>query len=291
MARIRSLHPGLFTDENYAVLSFPARELLKGLWVEADDNGIFEWKPLTLKMRIFPADNVDVPALLEELETSWVRQFQVDGKTYGACKNFCQFQRPKKPKQVYPAPEEIKPYIKYGYKARSSEQDNHDGAENGNGADDNQPQHPTSSPPVPHQFPTGTEKSGQMEDGGGRREEEGGNSELRSGADAPDEISQARDGGKPPWWPDRDRYGRITSDVTEKILFDVGKSVLGRNAGGQIAKLRKLYHGDMRSVTDLLMQADEKSDPKQWIGAVIRKAEIDERTMPKHEIYPDEIYR
>ena len=152
MTRIRSIHPGLFTDENYAVLSFPARELLKGLWVEADDNGIFEWKPLTLKMRIFPADNVEVPVLLQELETSWVRQFEADGKVYGACKNFCQFQRPKKPKPVHPVPEEIKPYIKHGYKARGAEQEDVDEDEKGNSPPNKHSNSPTGTEPVTHRW-------------------------------------------------------------------------------------------------------------------------------------------
>ena len=67
MARIRSVHPGFFTDEDLVGTSLPARLLFIGLGIEADDKGIFEWKPITIKMRIFPADNVDVEALLSEL--------------------------------------------------------------------------------------------------------------------------------------------------------------------------------------------------------------------------------
>lgn len=160
MPRIRSIHPGLFTDENYAVLSFAARELLKGLWVEADDNGVFEWKPLSIKMRIFPADTVDMPALLAELETAWINRFEADGKSYGACKNFCKYQRPKKPKAVHPLPEEQKAYVRHGYKARAAELD-----------DDETAEIDTGTVPVPYQYPTGTEKSGQMEDGGGKKKE------------------------------------------------------------------------------------------------------------------------
>lgn len=160
MARIRSVHPGLFTDENYAVLSFPARELLKGLWIEADDNGIFEWKPLSIKMRIFPADQVDVPALLAELTAAWVQPFDRDGKRYGACKNFCKYQRPKKPKAVHPLPDELKAYTMHGYKPRHSDQ-----------GESEPDEIDTATEPVPHQFPTDTEKSGQMEDGGGKMED------------------------------------------------------------------------------------------------------------------------
>jgi hypothetical protein len=50
MSRIRSLHPGFFTDERLVTTSLEARLLFLGLGIEADDKGIFEWKPVTLKM-------------------------------------------------------------------------------------------------------------------------------------------------------------------------------------------------------------------------------------------------
>ena len=146
MARIRSIHPGIFTDEAYMALSFPARELIKGLWCEADDHGMFEWKPLTLKARILPADNIDMMALLLELEDGdFVRQFDAVGKRYGAIRNFGRYQRPKKPKYVHPVPEELHTYI--ASKA--------DGGE-----------------PVPHQDDTSGEEPPQREEEGGRRGEE-----------------------------------------------------------------------------------------------------------------------
>ena len=67
MARIRSIHPGIFTDEAFASASMAARMLLIGIWTEAYDDGVFEWKPLTLKMKIFPGDSVDINAVLSEL--------------------------------------------------------------------------------------------------------------------------------------------------------------------------------------------------------------------------------
>lgn len=89
MARIRSIHPALFTDEAFACLSMGARVLLFGLWTEADDQGVFDWKPVTIKMRILPADNVDVPELLAELErANVIRRFEQDEKPYGAILNF-----------------------------------------------------------------------------------------------------------------------------------------------------------------------------------------------------------
>jgi len=52
LARIRSIHDGFFTDENLVSVSVFARLLFLGLGVQADDKGVFEWKPITLKMRM-----------------------------------------------------------------------------------------------------------------------------------------------------------------------------------------------------------------------------------------------
>ncbi len=112
MARIRSQHPGIFTDEAYMALSFAAREALRGLWAYADDHGVFEWKPVTLKARIFPADSVSFPALLTELEKAgFVRAYQAEGRSFGVVRNFVKYQRPRKPSYVHPLPVELYGYV------------------------------------------------------------------------------------------------------------------------------------------------------------------------------------
>lgn len=112
MARIRSIHPGFFTDEELVGTSMAARLLVIGLWIEADDKGVFEWKPITLKMRIFPVDNVDIPELLEELvQARAIKQYEIDGRKYGAIRNFCQYQRPKSPNDVHPMPDDFRNWV------------------------------------------------------------------------------------------------------------------------------------------------------------------------------------
>ncbi len=70
MARIRSIHPGLFTDEAFVSLTADAQVFLMGIWTEADDQGAFEWKPLTLRMRLRPTKDGPVDDLLDELEAA-----------------------------------------------------------------------------------------------------------------------------------------------------------------------------------------------------------------------------
>jgi hypothetical protein len=147
MARIRSIHPGIFTDEAFASLSMGARVLLMGIWTESDDHGVFEWKPVTLKMRVMPVDNVSIPELLAECEGADVIKSFSSGKTYGLVRNFCRYQRPKKPKYVHPIPPELYTYA--GLK-------------------------PDGSPVVLHQSRTGGEIEPQREDEGGYGEDEKG---------------------------------------------------------------------------------------------------------------------
>lgn len=105
MSRIRSIHPGLFTDESYMSLSLAAKAIWPGVWCEADDNGVFEWKPITLKAKLLPADNVDMAELMAEtLKHGLTIQFSHEGKQYGVIKGFLRWQRPKNPSHRYPFP-------------------------------------------------------------------------------------------------------------------------------------------------------------------------------------------
>lgn len=112
MARIRSVHPELFLDDAFMELSAYARLLAIGIWTQCDDHGIFEWKPNYLKATICPVDAVDVPHLLSELqEANCVKPFDDGGRRYGAVRNFCLYQRPKKPLFKHPFPDWCGSYV------------------------------------------------------------------------------------------------------------------------------------------------------------------------------------
>ncbi len=152
MARIRSTHPGQWSDEDFVSLSFPARLLALAIRNIADDHGIFEWKPITLKMQLFPADAVDVSALLSELQEHNVAvMFEHAGKKLGAVRNFMRWQRPKKPNYTYPVTPDVLNYV--GVNSVKA------------GTDEASGEH--SSEPVPNQSPTGSEKSAQRKEVGG----------------------------------------------------------------------------------------------------------------------------
>lgn len=108
MSRIRSVHPGLWTDEAFVCLSDAAQIFFIGLWTECDDQGAFEWKPLQLRLKLRGAKDGGVEGLLAELETvGSIRQYELGGKKFGVVKNFGKYQRPKKPKITFEVPESL----------------------------------------------------------------------------------------------------------------------------------------------------------------------------------------
>lgn len=116
MARIRSVHPGLTSDESYMSMSITAKAAWTPLWMHCDDHGIFEWKPIVLKALIFPADNVDFTAVLSELENlGCVKRIDISGRPHGIVRNFARYQRPKNPSYRHfkdtPLPHEYGVYI------------------------------------------------------------------------------------------------------------------------------------------------------------------------------------
>lgn len=111
MPRIRSTHPEQWTDESFVACSFPARLLSLALRNEADDNGIFEWSTAKIKMRLMPADDVDVGELLGELkDTCQVLMYEDGtGKAWGLIRSFQRFQSPKNPSFKHPTPNQELP--------------------------------------------------------------------------------------------------------------------------------------------------------------------------------------
>jgi hypothetical protein len=179
MARIRSVHPGILTDEAFMALTVEcpiAIPLLLGLWMESDDAGVFEWKPFSLKARILPVITVDLNPLLDALTShGFIRRFEVNNKQYGVVRNFVIWQRPKSPKYVHPKTEKMKTFAGYvnGEIPRSVT---------------GRPPNEDSSKPVPTEFGTPYPIPPQMEDVGGRMDDEGWDSSVQEGRDSSSKL-------------------------------------------------------------------------------------------------------
>jgi hypothetical protein len=89
MARIRTIKPDFWTDETLTECSLNARLLFIGTFNFADDNGNLEASAKQLKMKVFPADNIDCSPLLSELiNHGLLIEYSVSGVKYLNIKGF-----------------------------------------------------------------------------------------------------------------------------------------------------------------------------------------------------------
>ncbi|MGC5798875.1 hypothetical protein [Sphingomonas sp. NFX23] len=243
MARIRSIHPGLWTDETYVSLSPFSRLMFLGIWNECDDMGSFEWSPIKLKMRLLPADSVDAVALLDELaEANCILSYEAGGKRYGAVRNFCQYQRPKKPNSTHPQTEAVRNWV--NIEARSTR----DGGE---------------------LAPPSTKGSGEPAVGKGRATGEAVGNQLPTSGE---KFRQRKEGGDSS--VDKSTDAVASSNDPKKALFDAGVALLGE-AGLSIKSARALIakwfnaHGE-EATNAALLSAAGRAEPVSWIEARLR---------------------
>lgn len=113
MARIRSIKQDFFLNEELATVSSDARLLAIGLWTIADKSGRLEDRPLKIKAQLFPYHDVNISALLDELDQQgigFVQRYEVEGKSYIQVKNFEKHQKPhpREPDSNIPPPKAVK---------------------------------------------------------------------------------------------------------------------------------------------------------------------------------------
>jgi hypothetical protein len=83
MARMRTIKPGFFKNEDLLECEPLARILFEGLWCWGDREGRLEDRPKRLKMEILPADNCDVEQLLVQLvRADMILRYEVDGQRF-----------------------------------------------------------------------------------------------------------------------------------------------------------------------------------------------------------------
>lgn len=107
MARIRSLKPGFFSNEELCELSPWHRLCFAGLWTQADREGRLEDRPRRLKGAIFPYDDLNMDQLIQGLaDKGFLTRYAADGVAYLAICAFLKHQRPKSDEtpSVIPAP-------------------------------------------------------------------------------------------------------------------------------------------------------------------------------------------
>lgn len=103
MARSRNIKPGFAKNEYLAQKSHLARLLFVMLPTIADREGRLEDRPLRIKGELFPYEQIDVDALLDELSTPshgedhpFISRYEIDGSRYIQITKFDENQNPHK---------------------------------------------------------------------------------------------------------------------------------------------------------------------------------------------------
>lgn len=112
MARIRSVKPELYRHVELfkaeQETGLPLRLAFIGLFSCADREGRFKWQPWQLKLDVLPYDAIDFETVLGALKHySFIMQYTVGEKSYGAIPSWVHHQRPSRdePSSVIPPPE------------------------------------------------------------------------------------------------------------------------------------------------------------------------------------------
>lgn len=255
MARIRSIHPAIFTDETFVTLSHPAKLFWIGLWCEADDQGVFGWKPLSLHMRLAPTSNDDVASLLDELAAAnCVRRFEVDGRPYGVVRNFVRHQRPKRPRDYHPLPDELRGYA--GFKEDGSRPDATTGRKR---FDAEERDSRSTSERVPNMSETGSGNRSQMET------ETETYSSVPNGTGLPAPADTPAVTALPVDWRERlFRQGLASVRQLTGKPDGAARALLGRWLRDALDDARKV----LRTIEDA--QEQQAADPVAWIEAALK---------------------
>lgn len=95
MARIRTIKPQFFLNEQLAALGFADRLLFVGLWTQADKAGRLEYRPLRIKAALFPYDDFNVTEGLGRLvNAGLLTKYDGNGAELLAINTWAKHQRP-----------------------------------------------------------------------------------------------------------------------------------------------------------------------------------------------------
>lgn len=110
MARIRTIKPEFWTSEQIVECSMNARLLFIGLWNFCDDNGIHPYSPKTIKMEIFPGDEIKISQienwLSELIANGLIKTYHVENKQYLIVTGW-HHQKVDRPNPKHPLPEKF----------------------------------------------------------------------------------------------------------------------------------------------------------------------------------------
>lgn len=110
--RARNIKPGFYKNSDLSECSMAARLLAPGLWMLADREGRICDRPKQIKGEIFPYEEVDIEALLIELNgAKHIERYEIDGRQYIQILEFRKHQSPhhKEKQSVIPQKASVSP--------------------------------------------------------------------------------------------------------------------------------------------------------------------------------------
>jgi hypothetical protein len=108
MARIRTIKPTFFMNDELADLDPLTRLLLIGLWTQADREGRLNDRPKRIKASVLPYDECDIDSMLDDLaDNGNIVRYMAGGDSYIQVVNFTKHQNPhyKEVPSEIPAPD------------------------------------------------------------------------------------------------------------------------------------------------------------------------------------------
>lgn len=106
MARIRTIKPEFFTDDEIGAMPPLHRLAFEGLWCHADREGRLEDRPIRLKVQILPYDDIDMDQVLTDLDRrGFIQRYELGGRRLIQIRTFGKHQCPnvKEPASTIPA--------------------------------------------------------------------------------------------------------------------------------------------------------------------------------------------
>jgi len=97
--------PEIWTNEQFMSINFETRLLFMGIMNIADDNGLFKRSDIKIKALIFPADNVNITKMIDDLiKVKLVEQYVYQDVPYIWIVNFTKHQSIRHPTYICPIP-------------------------------------------------------------------------------------------------------------------------------------------------------------------------------------------
>jgi hypothetical protein len=110
MSRSRNIKPGFFANELLLAMPYEFRLLFVGLWTIADREGRLEDRPLQIRIKLFPADSVDVEKGIAALAANgFIFRYGEGARRFIQVNNWKKHQNPhfREKQSVIPSPESL----------------------------------------------------------------------------------------------------------------------------------------------------------------------------------------